>query len=44
VQLGRKGIERIVEYKLDAGEQAAFDQSAASVKETISALKNLVKM
>jgi malate dehydrogenase len=44
VQLGRKGIERIVEYKLDAEEQAAFDKSAASVKETINALKNLVKL
>ncbi|HEY3313391.1 MAG TPA: malate dehydrogenase [Anaerolineales bacterium] len=44
VQLGRKGIERIVEYKLDADEQAAFDKSAASVKETINALTNLVKM
>lgn len=44
VQLGRKGIERIVEYKLDADEQAAFDKSAASVKDTIYALKNLVKI
>ena len=44
VQLGRSGIERIVEYKLDTDEQAAFDKSAASVKETIEALKNLVKL
>ena len=44
VQLGRTGIERIVEYKLDADEQSAFDKSAASVKETIEALKNLVKL
>ena len=44
VQLGRNGIERIVEYKLDADEQAAFDKSAASVKDTIDALKNLVKL
>ena len=44
VQLGRKGIERIVEYKLGADEQAAFDKSAASVKDTINALKNLVKL
>ncbi len=44
VQLGRKGIERIVEYKLDAEEKAAFDKSAASVKETIEALKSLVKL
>ena len=44
VQLGRKGIERIVEYKLDVEEQAAFDKSAASVKETIQALNGLVKL
>ncbi|MCX6065225.1 MAG: malate dehydrogenase [Chloroflexi bacterium] len=44
VQLGRKGIERIVEYKLDASEQASFDKSAASVKDTINALNNLVKL
>jgi malate dehydrogenase len=44
VQLGRKGIERIIEYKLDADEQAAFDKSAASVKDTINALNNLIKL
>jgi malate dehydrogenase len=44
VQLGRKGIERIVEYKLDADEQAAFDKSAVSVKDSINALKSLLKM
>ena len=42
VQLGRKGIERIVEYKLDAEEQAAFEKSAVAVKETHEALKKLV--
>lgn len=44
VQLGRKGIERIVEYQLEADEKAAFEKSAASVKETITALGNLVKL
>jgi malate dehydrogenase len=44
VQLGRKGIERILEYKLDPDEKAAFEKSAASVKDTIEALKNLVKL
>ncbi|MBI2759148.1 MAG: malate dehydrogenase [Chloroflexi bacterium] len=44
VMLGRKGIEKIVEYKLDADEKAAFDKSAASVKETHEALKKLVKI
>jgi len=43
VQLGRKGIEKVIEYKLDADEKAAFDKSAAAVKETHDALKNLVK-
>lgn len=44
VQIGRKGIERIIEYKLDADEKAAFEKSAASVKDSINALKNLVKL
>jgi malate dehydrogenase len=44
VQLGRSGMERIVEYKLDADEKAMFEKSAAAVKETHEALKNLVKL
>jgi len=44
VMLGRNGMEKIIEYKLDADEKAAFDKSAASVKETHDALKNLVKI
>jgi len=44
VMLGRKGIEKIVEYDLDAEEKAAFDKSAASVKETVEALKGLVQL
>jgi malate dehydrogenase len=44
VQIGRKGIERIIEYKLDADEKAAFEKSAASVKDSINALSNLVKL
>jgi malate dehydrogenase len=44
VQLGRKGIERIIEYSLDADEKAAFEKSAASVKDSINALSNLVKL
>jgi malate dehydrogenase len=43
VMLGRKGIERIIEYKLDDEEKAMFEKSAAAVKETHEALKNLVK-
>jgi malate dehydrogenase len=44
VQLGRKGLERIIEYKLDNEEKALFDKSAAAVKETHEALKKLVKI
>ena len=44
VMLGRKGIEKIVEYKLDDAEKAAFEKSAAAVKETHDALKKLVKL
>jgi malate dehydrogenase len=44
VMLGRKGMEKIIEYKLDSDEKAAFDKSAAVVKETHEALNNLVKL
>jgi malate dehydrogenase len=44
VQMGRKGMERIIEYKLDDEEKALFEKSAASVKETHEALKKLVKI
>lgn len=44
VQLGRGGMERIMEYKLDADEKAMFEKSAAAVKETHEALKNLVSL
>ncbi len=44
VMLGRGGLEKIVEYKLDAEEQALFDKSAAAVKETHEALKKLAKV
>lgn len=43
VMLGRSGIEKIIEYKLDEAEKAMFEKSAAAVKETHEALKNLVK-
>lgn len=42
-QLGRGGLERIIEYTLDADEKAMFDASATAVRETHEALKNLVK-
>ncbi len=44
VQLGATGIEKIVEYKLDASEKAALEKSAASVKESIGVLESLVKI
>ena len=42
VQLGRKGIEKIIEYQLDPAEQAALQKSADAVRSTTEALKNLV--
>jgi malate dehydrogenase len=44
VMLGRNGMEKIIEYTLDADEQAMFDASASAVKETHEALKNLVTL
>jgi malate dehydrogenase len=43
VMLGRKGIEKIVEYNLEPAEKAELDKSAAAVKDTIKALEGLVK-
>jgi malate dehydrogenase len=44
VQLGRSGLEKIIEYSLDADEKAMLQKSAAAVKETHDALKKLVKL
>src|SRR5215207_1063666 len=44
VMLGRSGMEKIIEYKFDDDEKAMFEKSAASVKETHDALKNLVTL
>lgn len=44
VMLGRKGIERIVEYSLDDEEKATLQKSAVAVKETHEALKALVQL
>ncbi|HKZ55158.1 MAG TPA: malate dehydrogenase [Anaerolineales bacterium] len=38
-QLGRNGLERIVEYRLDEEEQRMLNVSAGQVRETIMALK-----
>jgi malate dehydrogenase len=39
VQLGREGVEKVIEYKLNPPEMAAIQKSAKSVAETISKLK-----
>jgi malate dehydrogenase len=44
VKLGRNGMEKIIEYQLDADEKILFEKSAAAVKETHEALKKLVKI
>jgi malate dehydrogenase len=44
VMLGRNGLEKIVEYSLDADEKTALEKSAAAVKETHVALENLIKL
>ncbi|MBK9927668.1 MAG: malate dehydrogenase [Anaerolineales bacterium] len=44
VMLGANGMEKIIEYKLDDDEKAMFDKSAAAVKETHDALRNLVSL
>ncbi len=42
--LGRNGVEKVLEYSLDADERAALEKSAAAVQETLAALRNLVKL
>jgi malate dehydrogenase len=44
VQLGRKGIEKIVIYDLDEKEQESLNQSAEAVRQTTEALRSLVKI
>lgn len=44
VQLGRKGIEKIVNYDLDNEEREALIRSAEAVRQTTDALRSLVKI
>jgi malate dehydrogenase len=44
VMLGRSGLEKIIEYDLDAEEKAELEKSAAAVKDSLAVLRNLVKM
>jgi malate dehydrogenase len=42
-QLGRKGVEKVIEYRLSESEKAALEQSAEAVRESIAALQTLVE-
>lgn len=44
VQLGRTGVEKIIEYDLNDDEKAALEKSADSVQSTIEALRSLVEI
>jgi len=44
VQLGRQGIEKIIQYQLDDNEQAELKKSAEAVSQTIAALHSLIKI
>jgi malate dehydrogenase len=44
VQLGRKGIEKIIVYNLDEQEWDSLNKSAEAVKQTTEALRSLVKI
>jgi malate dehydrogenase len=44
VQLGRQGVEKIIQYKLDENERAELKKSAEAVSQTITALHSLVKI
>ncbi len=43
VKLGRKGLEKIYEIKLDSAEQAALKKSADAVQELVDALKRKIQ-
>jgi malate dehydrogenase len=43
VQLGRKGVEKIYEYRLSEQEQEALNKSAGSVRELLEVMHSLVK-
>ena len=42
MQLGRKGLEKVIEYKLEPEEKEALEKSATGVKESIGMLRTLV--
>ncbi len=44
VQLGRNGVEKIIQYSLDEAEKEALKKSAEAVRSTTEAMLNLVKL
>ena len=44
VQLGRGGLEKVIEYALDPEEKLVLEKSAAAVRESISVMQSLVKI
>lgn len=44
VQLGRHGVEKVIEYRLNEVERAALEKSAASVKQSIDTLHRLIEI
>ena len=42
VQLGRAGVEKVIEYRLDEAEQTVLHQSAESVRQSILSLHELI--
>ncbi|MFU8772369.1 MAG: malate dehydrogenase, partial [Anaerolineales bacterium] len=44
VQIGRNGVEKIIEYQLNDAEREALKKSAGAVRETISALHSLIEI
>jgi len=44
VQLGRGGVVKILEYRLDEAERAALEKSAEAVRQSIATLESLVKI
>ena len=44
VQIGRTGVEKIIEYQLDEAEKTALQKSAEAVRQSITALHSLLKI
>ena len=44
VQLGKNGIEKIIEYDLNDFERKALEESAEAVSESVEALRSLVNI